>query len=406
MRAQPLRASSPAATVTAPAPLRALYVHIPFCHTICPFCAFAVHGSRDRLHGPFVASLLREIELAEPEFAPGAIDSVYVGGGTPSTLGAERIGRILAKVRERFEPAAGAEIALEVNPEDAAAEYLAQLKALGVTRLSVGLQSLDDATLQALGRSHTAVQAAQAYDAARQAGFDNVNVDLMFGAPGIGPEAFRRDVERVGDWRPAHISLYGLDIEERTPFGRNPVIRAWADAHREEQAEQYLWAAETLEGLGYVHYEVSNFCLPGREGRQNLRVWNGCGYLGFGPGAHSYLGGRRWANERHLKAYEERLARGERPVAFEERLTQVQQANEALLLALRQRAGLDVAGWEARFGVAWGQSRTRASGEMVQRGLAAREGGRLRLTRRGMVLADEITARLLVVDPECSESRP
>ncbi len=405
MHAQPLHACPPA-TRAPPAPVRALYVHIPFCHTICPFCAFAVHGSRERLHEPFVASLLRDMDLAEPMPEPAAIDSVYLGGGTPSTLGVERVERILVRISERFKAAAGAEIAFEVNPEDATVEYLAQLKALGVTRLSLGLQSLDDATLRALGRSHTSLQAARAYDAAQQAGFDNVNVDLMFGASGIGAEPFRRDVKRVGDWRPAHVSLYGLDIEERTPFGRNPDIRAWAGAHREQQAEHYLWAAEALESFGYVHYEVSNFCLPEREGRQNLRVWSGCGYLGFGPGAHSYVAGRRWANERHLMAYETRLKRGERPIAFEERLTPVQAANEALLLALRQRSGLDVAGWEAHFGLAWGEQRTRTAGELAQRGLAAWDGVRLHLTRRGMLLADEITARLLVNDAQIAAPHP
>ncbi len=390
------RSLSRAAVPGAAPPVQALYVHIPFCHSICPFCAFAVHGSRPGLHEPYVASLLRELSLADPLPEPGAVQSIYVGGGTPSTLAPGLVERLLRRIEERFRPAPGAEIAFEVNPEDAAADTLAALKAVGVTRISLGVQSLDDASLRALGRNHSALQAARAYEAAIRGGFENVNVDLMFGAPGIAAERFGRDVGTVATWRPAHVSLYGLDIEERTLFGRDANIRAWAADHREEQAAQYESAAEALAAAGYDHYEVSNFCLPGRAGRQNLLVWSGAGYLGFGLGAHSHVAGRRWANERHLAAYQARLAAGERPIAFEERLTFEQEANEALMLALRQGVGLEVAAWEARFGVRWGEQRTRTRGELVRRGLGTWEGGWLRLSRRGMLLADEITERLMV----------
>ena len=388
----------------APAPgedrLRALYVHIPFCHSICPFCAFAVHGNRPRLHGPFVESLLREIALAEPPAGEcgtlGAVESIYVGGGTPSTLAIAHLERILDALAARFPRAPDAEIALEVNPEDGSQDYLRGLRGLGVTRLSLGVQSLEDATLRALGRGHSAQQAERAYAAAVAAGFANLNVDLMFGAPGIGPEAFRRDVARVAAWRPAHVSLYGLDIEERTLFGRNASVRAWSAAQREQQAAQYLFAAEALAAAGYVHYEVSNFCLPGREGRQNLRVWGGAPYAGFGPGAHSWVGGVRRANERHLAAYQRRLAQGEAPIAFAERVDARQAANERLMLDLRQRSGLNAAAWSARHGVPWDGPRTGISAELAHRGLATWDGTRLALTPRGMLLADEITARLMV----------
>jgi oxygen-independent coproporphyrinogen-3 oxidase len=171
-------------------------------------------------------------------------------------------------------------------------------------------------------------------------------------------------------------------------------IRQWVSGHRDQQAVQYDRAVETLSAAGYTHYEVSNFCLPGREGRQNLLVWNGAGYLVFGPGAHSYVGGQRWANVRHLSAYRERVARGERPIAFEERLSLDQQADEAMMLGLRQGGGLDVAAWEERHSRVWGTTRARTCEDLAQQGLAEWTGANLRLRTRGMLLADEITARL------------
>jgi oxygen-independent coproporphyrinogen-3 oxidase len=392
----------PTAPASGEGELRALYVHIPFCHSICPFCAFAVHGNRPRLHAPFVESLLREISLAHPSAGqprrPGTIESLYIGGGTPSTLSAAHLERILAALTIRFPPATDVEIALEVNPEDGERGYLRALRNLGVNRISLGVQSLEDATLRALGRGHSARQAEQAYEAAVASGFDNINVDLMFGAPRIEPEAFRRDVARVAAWRPAHVSLYGLDIEERTLFGRNAAIRAWSASERDRQAEQYLYAAGVLAAAGYEHYEVSNFALPGRLGRQNLLVWSGAAYLGFGPGAHSWIGGRRRANERHLAAYGRRIAHGEAPIAFEERVDARQAANEQLMLALRQRSGLDAAAWCARHGVSWDRQRTTICVELAQDGLAAWDGSRLALTPRGMLLADEITERLMLAE--------
>ena len=376
--------------------VRALYVHIPFCHSICPFCAFAVHGNRPRLHGPFVDSLIREISMAAPVSEPGAVESIYIGGGTPSTLALAHLERILRALSDRFRPAADVEIALEVNPEDGTRVYLGALRGLGVNRMSLGVQSLEDATLRALGRGHSALQAESAYAASVAAGFDNVNVDLMFGAPGIEPDAFRHDVARVAEWRPAHVSLYGLDIEERTLFGRNAAVRAWSASQRDLQAGQYLVAADALAAAGYEHYEVSNFCQPGRQGRQNLRVWSGAAYLGFGPGAHSWIGGVRRANERHLAAYARRIAQGEPPVAFAEAVDARQAANERLMLDLRQRSGLDVAAWCARHGVPWDACRTAICTELAQRALATWDGTRLSLTARGMLLADEITVRLMV----------
>jgi oxygen-independent coproporphyrinogen-3 oxidase len=206
----------------APPQIQAIYIHIPFCHTICPFCAFAVHGSRPALHEPFLENLLGDIRLAQPMSRPGEVQSIYVGGGTPSTLQPQLVGRLFDALRGHFHFSPESEIAFEINPEDSSVVYFEALRARGVTRLSLAVQRLDDASLKKLGRNHTACQAADAFETANAAGFDNINIDLMFGVPDIQPGRFLDDVTKVAAWRPAHVSLYGLDIEDRTLFGRNP----------------------------------------------------------------------------------------------------------------------------------------------------------------------------------------
>jgi oxygen-independent coproporphyrinogen-3 oxidase len=379
------------------AAIAALYVHIPFCHSICPFCAFAVHGHRADLRQGYLDALRRELErVATLHGADADIESIYIGGGTPSTLTDAEVRDLVRALRAALPVRAGAEVAFEVNPEDATPAYLGALRNAGVTRVSIGTQSLDDATLQALGRTHSAAQSAAALDAVTGSGLDNANADLMFGAPGMDGAAFRRDVEALIERRLPHLSLYGLDVEEHTLFGRNADVRAWAAGQREPQAELYLWAHGRLTAAGYRHYEVSNFCLPGCEGRQNLLVWSGRGYLGLGQGAHSFAHGERWHNARHLRAYRREIDAGQLPIAFRERLTAAQQANEGLMLSLRQDTGLDIPQWERQHRRPWDGPRRRIAEGLSAAGQAAYDGARLRLTPEGFLVADEITEQLMV----------
>jgi oxygen-independent coproporphyrinogen-3 oxidase len=304
-------------------------------------------------------------------------------------------GRLFKALRERFPIAPDAEVALECNPEDVRPEYLVGLQELGVTRLSLGLQSLDPETLKSLGRGHGAGQGLDAWEHTRRHGPANYNLDLMFGAPAMSPGPFERDLDSVLEHAPPHISLYGLDLEPGTLFGRNPEIGRWHEAHREQQAESYLYAVERLKRAGYRHYEVSNFCRPDREGLQNRIVWDGGNYLGFGPGAHSHVDGKRWSNHRHLRAYERALDAATLPIAREERLAPVQRANEALMLALRRDTGLDVPGWEAQHLQHWDERRRRVTVTLVRSGQAVWEGQRLVLTAPGLLVADAITERLM-----------
>jgi len=379
------------------AAIAALYVHIPFCHSICPFCAFAVHRHRADLRLGYLDALRREIaQVAGLHAAAADIESIYVGGGTPSTLTGAEVRDLLSALRAGFPVRVDAEVAFEVNPEDATPAYLGALLEAGVNRVSIGTQSLDDATLLSLGRTHTAAQSVAALDAVRAAGMANANADVMFGAPGIPGDAFRRDVDAMIERRLPHLSLYGLDVEERTLFGRNPKVREWVAGQREAQAERFLWAHDRLTGAGYRHYEVSNFCLPGFEGRQNLLVWSGLGYLGLGQGAHSYAHGERWHNARHLREYRREVGAGRLPIAFREELTPAQRANERLMLSLRQDTGLDIPLWERDHQGRWDDARRHIAERLASVGQAAYDGARLRLTSAGFLVADEITEQLMV----------
>ncbi|MBI3993331.1 MAG: radical SAM family heme chaperone HemW [Candidatus Lambdaproteobacteria bacterium] len=382
-----------------PMTIPALYLHIPFCHTICPFCAFAVHGEHAALHADYLSALEAELALRAEVYAgsAGPAASVYIGGGTPSTLTLGEVQRLLKVLRRLFPLDDTAEVAFELNPEDAGVDYLAGLRALGVNRVSLGVQSVDDATLRALGRGHGAAQSRLALAAARQAGLENVNVDLLLGMPGVGAAAFRADVAWMLRERPAHVSVYALDIEPGTLFARRPALAASVEQGRDDQAARMLWAAESLTRAGYRHYEVSNYCLPGREGRQNLLVWDGANYLGFGVGAHSYVDGHRWWNVRHIRAYQRALFRGQAPVARDERPNAAQRANEELMLCLRRDSGLHPLDWARQHGQPWSAGRRRLVERLVAEGKARwNADGRLCLTEPGLLLADAITAELMV----------
>ena len=322
------------------AAIAALYCHFPFCHLICPFCAFAVHRERRNLHRPYLDALKAEIKLRARSHGGGEpVQALYFGGGTPSTMALEEVAELLDWLRRFFPLTAEAEITFEVNPEDASPEYMAGLGALGINRFSLGLQSFEDETLRALGRNHSSAQSLAAVAALRGLALANFNFDLMCGAPGIAPTGIVAETGRAAGFLPAHISLYWLEIEPGTPFGRDPAVRRWAEDNQEALSEAFLEAAAGLEREGYRHYEVSNFCRSGREGRQNLAVWDGGNYLGFGVGAHSHVDGLRWSNERQIRPYQRRVNTGKFPVVHRERLSQAQKANEFLMLGLRRDTG-------------------------------------------------------------------
>jgi putative oxygen-independent coproporphyrinogen III oxidase len=368
-----------------------LYVHIPFCLTRCGYCDFNAYAGLDHLASPYVEALRREAGLAGDGWEDVRFATMFFGGGTPTTLSPETIGRLIRAFRQGFAFTPDAEITCEANPDTVDAGSLAALRGEGVNRLSMGVQSFDPSVLAALQRIHSADSARRAYQAARVAGFDNVNLDLIYGAEGETLESWRRTLEEAVALRPEHLSCYALTIEPNTMLGRQVASGSIPAPDPDRQADMYGIACEILGRAGYVHYEVSNWTLPGRECLHNLGYWEGRPYLGLGAGAHSYRGDRRWWNVRPPHQYIESLAAGRLPTGGEERVEGEEAQLEALLLGLRLNRGIPEA-WVP----------TDVAEDLVGRGLANVGDSRFALTDRGMLLASEV---VLAVEAGSSADR-
>jgi putative oxygen-independent coproporphyrinogen III oxidase len=360
-----------------------LYVHIPFCLTRCGYCDFNAHAGLDHLKSPYVSALEREADLSADAWREVRFVSVFLGGGTPTTLPPEAIRTLLDHLRSRFAVDRDAEVTCEANPDTVNAGSLDALRSLGVVRLSLGVQSFDPSVLEALERVHQPDAARRAYRGARAAGFGSVNLDLIYGAHGETTASWRRTVEEAAALRPEHLSCYALTIEPATPLGRKVAAGEVPGPDPDRQAEMYEIACGILASAGYRHYEVSNWALPGHECIHNLGYWEGRPYLGLGAGAHSFRGGRRWWNVRPPDRYVSLTLQGRPPVGGEEVLTADEARLEQLLLGVRRASGVPAE---------WVPPHTAAS--FVSRGLARVAGGRFSLTDRGMLLANEVVVSI------------
>jgi putative oxygen-independent coproporphyrinogen III oxidase len=364
-------------------PRAGLYVHVPFCLTRCGYCDFNTYARLGHLAGRYVAGLRTEARLHATGWQDAEFVSAFLGGGTPTVLPAVELVRLIADLRIVFPFADDAEVTVESNPDTVDERYLASVREGGVSRLSLGVQSFDPAVLRALERVHPAEAAVRAFGAARRAGFDDVNLDLIYGANGESLESWRRTVDLALALEPEHLSCYALTIEPATALGRKVAAGIVPGLDPDLQSEMYELACETLAAAGYEHYEVSNWALPGHRCRHNLGYWDGTPYLGLGAGAHSYRADRRWWNVRPPQRYLELVEAGEVPIGDEERLSDGDLRFERLMLGLRVAEGVPEAWIDPR-----------RADEFVGRGLARRSGGRLTLTDGGMVLANEIVVSM------------
>lgn len=383
-----------------------LYVHAPFCRAKCRYCAFfsapcGPAGPDADTLTRYLCALEAEMDAQAAVFGRVGAPTLFFGGGTPSLLGQEGLSRIFAALRQRFELLPDAEITLEANPDSATPELLEAASALGVNRLSLGVQSLDDGLLSRLGRAHDAAQARAAFAAARSAGFANIGLDLIFGLPGQSVEHWLATLRQAVALGPEHLSCYGLTVEPGTPLAQDESVLA-ALPDEDAQAEMFLRGSELLRAEGYAHYEISNFARPGRQCRHNLSCWRGEDVLAFGPSAVSTMATpaarTRWANPADLAAWEELVLSGRAGQAGRDALDAETLAREALMLALRTAEGLDVADYARRFGVEVPQARAGLLAQLEQAGLAELSGGRLRLTTEGMLVSNSVI-RALAFEP-------
>lgn len=361
-----------------------LYVHIPFCPQKCPYCSFAVVVGRDAWHERYIEAVCSEMRHRAAEGDGRPLATVYFGGGTPSMVEPALLGRVLQTARAVWGLEEGAEISLEANPDAADSARFSGLRRLGFNRLTVGVQSFGAGGLDALGRRHTPEQAWAAVEAARQAGFDNIGIDLIFGVPGW-PEEWQENLEAVERMRPEHVSTYGLTVEEDTRFFQLCRQGNLEPVGEERQAAQYQAAVESLQKAGYGRYEVSNFALPGRRCRHNWAYWTGGEYVGVGMGAHSFVGARRRWNLDRLVPYVEAIESGGGAQAGCEELDAQTRRRERLWLELRTVDGAQLGRHEA--------TRLQASPvfeAMRGQGWVDLAGSRLRLQGEAFALADAV----------------
>ncbi len=312
------------------------YVHIPFCGRLCPYCDFAVVTGQDDQTERYMAALLAEFAMESPA---GPLDSVFVGGGTPSRLTPDQMGRLITALAEAFGLEDGAEVTMEANPEDWTQKKSDGMASAGVTRVSFGAQSFDLAVLQRLGRVHEPATIVAAARAARQSGFTSVSLDLIFGHPSESLGSWQHTLAEAVAVQPDHLSTYALTVERGTELSR--LIASGAPAPDEDdQADKYLMANEALEGAGYTRYEVSNHARPGHTCRYNLTTWAQGDYLAFGLGAHGHRAGTRRRNVRRLEAYVSMVESGRRPEAGREHIEGWAREQERLMLGLRRTAGV------------------------------------------------------------------
>lgn len=369
-----------------------IYIHIPFCIRKCNYCAFLSSPSSEEQRDAYVDALIREIHLRRGE-VPLA-DSVYFGGGTPSLLMPSQIYRILDAIKTNYITTDTAEVTLEANPATLTAESLWGYRSVGVNRLSIGVQSMDNRRLRFLGRLHTAEDVYRDYRLARNARFENINLDLMFGIPGMTLSDAMMDLRKIASLEPEHISFYSLQLEEDTPFFQQFEAGELSEVPDEMDREMYHRGNEFLKERGYEHYEISNFCKPGYRSIHNSKYWNLSEYVGLGLGASSYTNHTRILNETELEVYCRKMERGELPQADVHENSEFDDVSEAVFTGLRRYEGIrydEVTGSKSRFyeiysGITEELEKFRLSGD-----LEITDDG-IRLTENGIDISNRIMA--------------
>jgi oxygen-independent coproporphyrinogen-3 oxidase len=368
-----------------------VYVHVPFCASRCGYCDFNTYTATEATQEGYVEAVLAELRLADKAISPGRVDTVFVGGGTPTLLPAGDLARILDAIDSTWGLADGAEVTTEANPESVDPVSLRALRKAGYTRISLGMQSAAPGVLAVLDRRHTAGRAPQAALEAREAGFEHVNLDLIYGTPGETADDFAASLDTVVRAGVDHVSAYSLIVEDGTRMAARMRRGELPYPSDDVAADRYLAADETLSAAGFDWYEVSNWATgPDARCRHNMLYWTGGDWWGLGPGAHSHVGGVRWWNVKHPSAYARRLSDGVSPGHGRELLTPADQHMEDVMLRVRLAQGLPLATLDA-IGLA-GAAKALDDGLLHGPAYAA---GTVRLTLRGRLLADAVVRDLL-----------
>lgn len=371
-----------------------LYIHIPFCVRKCHYCGFFSTTYTLQEADEYIASLRLEAASYQHAFDGRTFDSIYLGGGTPTALSSGQLKKLIVTVREHFQISKDAECTVEANPNTVSDNQLMLLREGGINRLSLGVQSFNDDVLNTLGRLHTAQEAADAFMLARSAGFANISIDLIYGVPGQTAAQWKETLDRTINLKPEHVSAYSLSIDEGSRFMSEAEAGRFSLPGGEQSAAMYEHAVNELGRAGYNRYEISNFSRDGYTCRHNMNYWARGEYLGLGPGAWSFISGRRYHTVADVREYPQRLKAGLSIVQDEEVVNFRQAANETVMLGLRMAEGVDLARFKRDFGADTSRQIEENTTPLQQIGLLENSGGRIRLTRRGFLLANEVLARL------------
>jgi oxygen-independent coproporphyrinogen-3 oxidase len=389
-------------------PRAGLYIHIPFCLRKCAYCDFVSFPGREALHAAYGHALLLELARRAPAWAHLSFDTLFLGGGTPTVLPADALCRLVTACRQTLALPPDAEISLEANPGTVDVDALRALREAGVSRLSLGVQSLDGRLLLALGRIHTSEQAMAAYHAARAVGMDNINLDLMFGLPAQSLANWRSTLQTVLALEPEHLSLYALTLEEGTPLAERIAAGACPAPDDNLAADMYELAEETLDHAGYAHYEISNWArrdaqaapddeaVPHLACRHNLGYWRNEPYLGLGVAAHSFDGLCRSANTSDLDEYLARTPAGQEATVSCEEGDRAREMSDTMMLGLRLMVGVTWVEFARRFGVEMRSVYGRQIAQLVEDDLLAADARGIRLTRRGHLLGNRVFVEFLL----------
>ncbi len=373
--------------------LSGIYLHIPFCKQACHYCDF--HFSTNlRNVDQLVDAICKEIHHRKDYLGEQRVETIYFGGGTPSILNEAQLSKIFSMIHQDFQVMEGAEITLEVNPEDVNTDTISIWKSLGVNRVSLGIQTFDEQKLRYINRCHSSDQALRAMDLV-SSGFDNYNADLIYAIPPVSEPGWLQDIQKLLSFNPPHISVYGLTIEQETVFGKWASQGKLNEVSETDNAHEYKLAIDQLESAGYIHYEISNFCKPGEFSRHNTSYWKGAKYLGVGPGAHSYDGNSRSWNVRNNPKYI-RLLEEENFIPTMENLTLANQQNEYVMTRLRNIWGIDLPEFQKLFNNDFLEINTPFTDQLFTKKLAIVKEDHFHLTKEGWFLADEISERLMV----------
>lgn len=388
-----------------------LYIHVPYCTKICPYCDFNTYATRQVPEADYIASLITEVELlaAEHGLYEKEISSIFYGGGTPSLLSGEALTRLHEALSHTFTIKwDNIEVSLEANPQDITAQYANDLRGVGINRVSLGVQSLSPTILTLLGREHTAKNVKDAVTYLQDASFENINMDLIFGTPEHSQEVLTRDFESFIALHPSHISTYSLTIERGTPFFQAVASGTLIQPADELVRRQYELIMKSLPKFGFYQYEVSNFARPGFQCIHNEQYWTRESYLGLGPGGHSFLKEKniRWANVRRPDEYRSQLSGHHLPTAWSERLTREDAFSEILMLGLRRTDGLPLIEPFSLLSAGEAERLSRRLEALEEEGLGRhiREKGRFSLTNDGLCVADSIISDLIASTIETSET--